>query len=289
MLVRIGITGHWGSMRDVWNEYAHMSMDGNGYWKWFQLVYEPPYDYLVIINATAEDLSDIPKERIVVFHQEPNIPINPYLWGSWSSPSKDFLHVAFHSKSYNNLQWHLGKSYRWLCKYPIQKTRCLSTIVSGKYVDPGHRKRIDFLKALENSVDIDVFGSNVFQYKHYQGSLPCGRKEDGLFPYRYTFNAENNSIKNYVTEKLVDAILSECLCFYWGCPNLENILDSQSFVRLDLDDIPGSIRIVQQAIREDWYSQRIERIRAMKQKILHTLQFFPRLETVLLGVSYKVT
>ena len=34
---------------------------------------------------------------------------------------------------------------------------------------------------------------------------------------------ENNIEHNYVTEKFWEPILSECLVFYYGCPNLTNV------------------------------------------------------------------
>ena len=67
------------------------------------------------------------------------------------------------------------------------------------------------------------------------------------------------------------------LPFYWGCPNLEEYLDPLCFVRLDLNDIPGSIEIIKKAMKEDWWSQRINIIRREKEKVINKLGFFPNL------------
>jgi hypothetical protein len=99
--------------------------------------------------------------------------------------------------------------------------------------------------------------------------------------YKYCFVAENNSEHNYATEKIWECILCESLCFYWGCPNLEEYLDPHSFVRLPLEDPAAALKIMQQAIKEDWWSQRIETIKLMKEKILTKLGFFPLLQSIL--------
>jgi GR25 family glycosyltransferase involved in LPS biosynthesis len=108
-------------------------------------------------------------------------------------------------------------------------------------------------------------------------------KRDGLFPYRYTITVENNSEVNYVTEKLVDAILSECLPFYWGCPNLEDIVDPDSFIRLPLDDLETSARLIQEAITNDEYSRRLPAIKRSKEKLLNSLQLAPTISRIVRG------
>ena len=160
----------------------------------------------------------------------------------------------------------------------------LSTVLSSKYSDIGHIKRIDFIKFLESkNMNVHVFGDNKFEYKNYKGALPPREKDKALFPYKYTFNAENNSIKNYYTEKLIDGILSETLVFYNGCPNIREYIDEKAFVWLELSNFENDYQTIKKAIEEDWWSKRIEYIRAEKIKILNQLQFFPRLERIIDG------
>jgi hypothetical protein len=92
---------------------------------------------------------------------------------------------------------------------------------------------------------------------------------------------ENNSEHNYATEKIWEPILCETLCFYWGCPNLEEHLDSNAFVRLDAKDFDGSMKLIEKAMKEDWWSQRIDSIRKEKKKILEEIAFFPNLEKLI--------
>jgi len=106
-------------------------------------------------------------------------------------------------------------------------------------------------------------------------------KSLGIVPYKYYFMAENNYERNFITEKLWEPILCETLCFYWGCPNVADHIDEQAFVQLDPMDFEKSYEIIQKAITEDWWTQRIDVIRAEKHRILSDLAFFPTIHRVI--------
>jgi hypothetical protein len=63
---------------------------------------------------------------------------------------------------------------------------------------------------------------------------------------------------------------------------LEEYIDAKAFVRLPLEDPIAALRIVQQALSEDWWSQRIEVIKQMKEKILKKMGFFPLMAQTLI-------
>ena len=175
------------------------------------------------------------------------------------------------------------------------KSKELSSVTSGSYRLEGHKKRYEFLKLLYRSMPIDLFGRGL-RAVHFptgfpgrlRGDIPGCFKDEGLFPYKYTFSAENCAERNYFTEKICDAILAECLCFYWGCPNISDFFDDRSFVQLDLNDFNESLRVVQAAIENDEWSKRLVYIRAMKAKILNEYQTIPTIEKILLSSGKRV-
>lgn len=293
---KVLLTGHWANSSQLYNDWKKMSEDGNGKWGDMQLVpnFSAAPDYFIIINKPYQsDEPNINFSKSIVLHMEPNISKNEYIWGKfWSNPDKSqFLKVIDHSTDHNNLEWHLNKTYSQLVKEPpVNKihTKSVSTILSSKYHDPGHKLRVDFVKYLETNTDIqvDVFGNNTFEYKNYKGPLPWTYKDDGILPYKYTFNAENNKEDNYFTEKIVDGILGECLCFYWGTDTITQYINPDAFVKLELKNFEEDAKIVKKAIEEDWWSQKIEVIRQEKMKILNNLQFFPRLEKMIKKFKY---
>jgi hypothetical protein len=242
-------------------------------------------DWFIVINATSETIPK--KEKTLIFHMEPDIPIRQQIWGLWSNPTQlGFLeeNIMSHDKIHNNLEWHLSYSYDdLLVKDFSDKKPRISTIQSNKMVDPGHYLRFGFIHYINKYLDtLDVYGTiQNSSLKNYLGPLPFLQKEKGLEQYKYHFACENNKIYNYVTEKVVDGILCECLVFYWGCPNIFDILPQGSVVLLNFENFQESLLTIVQAIKEDWWSQRLPVIKQAKMKILNELAVVPRLEKIL--------
>lgn len=274
---KVALLCNWTSGYQLAKQYLKMRSKESRIILWDLLDVKPKYpDYWVIINY-SEQYMNIDLSKTIVFEMEPI-----RLWSSLTSNEHLFFRVCSHEKTYNNLEWHLNLTMDQIYM-PIEKSEeiMISTVLSGKYFDPGHIKRINFVKYIEQTIDIDVFGTNAFNYKRYRGALPVYEKNNGLFPYKYHFNAENNAKPNYFTEKIVDAILSECLCFYWGCPNISEYIDPRAYIVLDLDDFEKSVQIIREAIEKKEWENRIDIIRKEKLKIMTELSFFPRLEEIL--------
>jgi len=279
---RVLLLCNWLPSDQIVSLWSKMSQ-GGGRWNAILIVDKEPADYYVVINAPPAN-STFDTQKTILFRMEPNMSQNPQIWGSWANPDPSkFLRILSPEKGYhNNVEWHLSRTYTELKNTEIKKNKILSTVLSEKYQDPGQIKRIDFVKFLEkNGVGIDVYGSNRWEYKNYQGSLPYHNKDNAILPYKYTFNVENCSLKNYFTEKLVDGILGECLVFYSGCFNVREYFDERAFVYLELSNFEEDCKTVRKAIEEDWHSKRLPYILEAKRKILEEYQFFPRLEAIL--------
>lgn len=273
-IIRVQILCNWTTTQNLMNIWKKFTPNESLMWRNMKLVDSNP-DYWIIINKPFDSKEMYEPERTIVCQMEPNMKDNP-MWGEWRAPdSSKFMKVLDHTNSVNPLEWHLGSNYNDLLDSSPTKThgKVVSAILSDRYVDPGQIKRVDFVKALEKHTDVHVYGNNKFGYAQYKGALPYHNKNDGLMPYKYTIAAENNAIPNYCTEKIVDAILSESLCFYWGCPNLEQIIDPRTFIRLDMEET--DVDIVIEAINNDEWEKRIDIIRQEKRRILTKLQLIP--------------
>ncbi len=283
--IKVRILGNcWRDPKEPMKEFGMGCSDTTNYrWGRIQLVDNDSADYTVLINAPAVDTL-LNKDKTVIFHMEPNMETSPKMWGPWSNP-QGFLRVFKHSTDMNNLQWHLNKTYTQLSKElesspPSQEDK-VSMVISGKYTDIGHVYRWDLATALSErkSIPLVLYGANNrFNLPNHMGPLPHLNKDSGMYPYKYHVAIENHSNWNYVTEKLVDGILSECLTFYWGAPNIEQLIDPRAYVRLELGNMEKDIQTIEKAIKEDWWSQRIQYIREAKKKIINELAFIPRLE-----------
>ena len=303
-ITRVKIIGDWNSSSNICREFGNMGKTP-GRWNDICLVSEKPYDYLVVINRpycdvvsictchTHDEMQDtINPQRTIVMQMEPWCEGKSWganSWGKWSNPNvHEFLSViGRHSNTYNNAFWQLELSYNELTSISISKTRKFSTICSNKYFDPGHIKRIDFIKFLQDKNDehvkLDVFSQkNSREWKHYKGAVtPYIDKSHGLIPYEYYFMVENNFESGFITEKLWEPILCECLVFYQGAPDVAKYIDPEAFVLLDMDDFEGSYQLIKKAIAENWREKRLPAIKRMKDKILNEMQFFPRIEKII--------
>ena len=276
---RVRMMCDWCSSEQLCREWSNMCLDGL-HWNNIEITWDTEnIDYYVIINRTNETGYD--KSRTIVFQMEPWVfdegkNWGVKTWGDWSIPS-GFMKVFSHRNELNNVQWQIPK----IDVGEEKKVDKIISILSKKNHDDGHIKRIEFIRKLEERGfnGIDVYGAeNFHNYKNYIGKT---NDKSEMAKYKYCFSCENNWEKNYATEKIWEPILCECLCFYWGCPNLEEYIDSRAFVRLDLDDFESSLKIINKAIQDDLWSQRLQFIRDEKQKIITKLGFFPTLENII--------
>ena len=289
--IRIKLLCNWCSSKQLCEEWKNMCIK-NYTWNNLEITWEDKnIDYYVIINNPINTEKYDPS-RTIIFQMEPWVYNKEHnwgvkTWGKWSNPSQEeYLEVRGRQTNHlNNVQWQIEKTVPELenLKYEI-KLPILSSIVSSKYIDEGHIARIDFLKYLEKQGDIEmnIYGyDNKFEYKNYMKKLDMKEKSKGIIPYKYYFMVENNYEKNYITEKLWEPILCETLVFYYGCPNVSEYIDEQAYVQLDMNNFEKSYNIIKQAIKEDWWTQRIKYIRKEKKKILEELGFFPTINKII--------
>jgi hypothetical protein len=227
-------------------------------------------DYYIVINNCRKYYRP---EKSIVFYMEPNCESYYQNWGvkTWNKiDPKSVIDNRDHKTYLNILEWHLPKTITQLKTESIEKTKTISAITSSKYYDPGHIVRIKLLQFLENqNFNIDIYGySNGFGFKQYKGALEMKDKDKGLYPYKYHIHCENNSEYNYATEKLWDGILSECVVFYWGCPNIEDYIDNACFIRLHSTDHVKNLQTISNSIMNNEWEKRIDRIRIQKRKLL---------------------
>jgi GR25 family glycosyltransferase involved in LPS biosynthesis len=296
--IRVKMLCNWCSSEQLCREWSNMCLDGFS-WKNIEITWDGEnIDYYVIINQTNETGYD--KSRTIIFQMEPWVYDDGKnwgvkTWGEWSKPDSSlFFHVHNHVNYLNNVQWLLKQPLSVVSKDFTEKNinkfdTILTCVCSKKNNDVGHQLRNNFIHYIEenihthtHSITLQVFGkSNFYNFTSYVGELLDDDKYHSLIQFKYHISCENNFEYNYATEKIWEPILCECLCFYHGCPNLEDYIDSNAFVRIDLNDFESSLQIVKKAMQEDWWSQRLPFIRAEKQKILTKLGFFPALENII--------
>lgn len=250
-----------------------------------EFVTENP-DFWIIINKPPEGEYYEPKRTIVIGMAPDTFFSNRW---QWFSNKKDFLY--FLDENYHNsCEWWLSLSHDELLEKKIEKKHdcVISAIVSSEYKLPGHIARINFLKNAEKlrfehpneykEINFHIYGwTNPYYFYSYISPLPVDGKDEGLFPYKYTIAIENCQRKNYFTEKLIDGILSECLVFYWGCPNIHDFFDPMCVILIDPENSLGTMNIIKSCIKNNEWEKRKKYILEAKNQILNYYSFAPRI------------
>ncbi len=241
--------------------------------------------YCVVINNTQ---IQIDHNKLIYFCMEPKGE------QQYKNYLDRFVHtkplfIGTHKNHLNNIEWHLKPSLKQLKTKQIQKkhNKVLSVIVSDKNWDPGHKFRLELITLLDNMTDkergyeLHIYGRcKNLNFNNWKGELPDQEKDKALFDYKYQLNVENHYINNYITEKLADGFIAECLTFYKGAPNVSTFFNSNSYVELS-DDQNSNIELIRKCIETDKYSQSLLSIQKSKWDILHKYSFEPRVQSIM--------
>ena len=288
-MINVKFIGHWNSDEYIYNQFKMFTKDGLN-WNSIHLAGpNEPFDFLIIVNYPRESVPISPHNTIY-FAWEP-IDARKH-WGKFFHPNpNEFFAVYDISYTHNIPCWQISKNWKWLTENKISKNKLISGVVSDKTFSPygemrvGREKRISFIvNYLSRLPNYDHFGklhyenSPFLSVKNYRGELK--NKEDGLFPYLYTFAAENGVEENYFTEKLIDGILSECYVFYSGHSSAAKHFNSKCFTLLDLDYPEVAFQQICEEMRNCIRKDRLNEIYKEKHRILNMFSIFPLLESL---------
>jgi GR25 family glycosyltransferase involved in LPS biosynthesis len=269
---RVELHGFWGTPSTIHTEFADQFTATTSAVVLARSGETP--DYTIVLGKPLSSAKLDPAHTLT-FHLEPWCGESwqtwgAKTWGEWASPDPaKFFHVQTAARAPTPGFWQLTRTP--VSPVTMSKGDHVACILSAKKADPGQKHRVEFLRYLESTapdIPVAVFGrENYHSLAAYRGPV-TGAKEDILLPAKYYFMCENNAEKNYVTEKLWEPILCESLCFYWGAPNIADIVDPEAYIQLDMSDYAAAARTIREAIAADEWSRRLPAIRAAKSKLL---------------------
>lgn len=273
-------------------EWSRYFPDGTPTWKGCTFVFDRDardYDWLVVYDELpaapgkaqkeAQEVLACPRAHTLLVTTEP-ASIKCYGWHYTrqfghvltTQPAWALPHPRRHWQQAAN-HWFYGNdaaarlSHERMVAGPGPKTKMASMVGSGKAQrHTMHYKRFAFMQRVQQLMPaLDVYG---------RGFIPLPDKARALDDYRYHIAVENHIAPHHWTEKLSDTFLGRCLPFYAGAPDAADYFPEGSFVRIDMTDPEGAVALLQQAIREDWYEQRLPLIEEARRRVLEDHHLF---------------
>ena len=171
--------------------------------------------------------------------------------------------------------WLIDRDYDHLYRTNnLKKSKELSVVSSDHTWLPGHKLRFAFVNKLIGHFKdkIDVYG---------RGFNPIQDKYDALAPYKYSVAIENSVIPGYFTEKLTDCYLTLTMPIYYGCPDIKNYFDENSFLHIDPNDFKGSVSKIESLMQKNTYDSVTELLTNEKKKYLEQYHIFNKLPELL--------
>jgi hypothetical protein len=197
----------------------------------FNRIYEEP---IFITESNIPQISEVStfKNKIAWLLECRSINSSLYKWISDGNYRK-FNYVLSHDrelvKSIPNGLWvPFGGCWVDKSEWNIyDKTKMLSIVASEKSYLPGHIMRHQIIE--RHPGKIDLFG------RRYN---PIENKIESLRDYQYQIVIENDSIKGYFTEKLIDCFMTGTIPIYWGDPTISQIFDTTGMIIIkDLESL----------------------------------------------------
>lgn len=259
---------YWENSHAMYNEFKLLCHTSNIF-RNIELVTNNRPNYWVIINEPSlHDEPFINFEKALYFCLEPT-----NFWQEWLNSKKDVLaYVHDRNTRLNAGQWRMNVPHFIMSsRINHERENKVASILSNTQLFPGHTSRIELIQHIDSCdpLILAVYGrENYHDLRSYVGPIDKYEQYSVLKQYKYYLLPENTSISNYVTEKFWEPIICECLCFYWGCPNLELTFGDGCFIRLDINDKEQSLNTIRSAIEGGEWEKKIDRIRQVKQQVL---------------------
>ena len=222
------------------------------------------FDYLITFNNSQEMLS-VPREKNIVFTMEPSWShcvqdaVLDNSFKVFSSvgrfASRDNVEMAptlmFSEDSGGSTQSHIKQAgegitttmEQYLSNENFNKNKKCSIILAAHGAIAGAPKHPDaiylnrerlLIKIFESDLDIDVYGRgwniNDPRYKGY-----AEYKEDALSDYEFSIGIENSRENYYISEKITDCFMNNCVPIYDGCKLVHEFYNPKSFEKIDVD------------------------------------------------------
>jgi hypothetical protein len=177
------------------------------------------------------------------------------------------------SQSNNSVLNHFGGTWIKEIRKDFEKNKNVSFITSDKNFAVGHKVRMKTIERLRGK--FDLFG---------RGFNEIPNKMIGLENYKYSIVIENEFMKNWFTEKIIDCFMTKTIPIYKGCPNIGDFYEEKGIIKFETID---ELEQILNSLDEDTYQNMIEYIEKNYETALKDLPFEKRVENTIKKYALK--
>lgn len=250
-------------------------------------------DVWIVFEDLKEEIEycEVPKENVIYLNNETSFKKNHffedhmveflnqfnYTYGCYPNLKPNhintfpFLPWMIHANHGDSIFNKTNLNYDFFTNFKnTEKEIELSVICSSKKNTENHKLRIEFLNILKNHFkdNLQWFGNGFNEIEN---------KFEVISKSKYHIVLENDSKHNLVSEKLYDAYLGLSLPIYYGAPNINEYFDKNSFETININDVSGSIAIIENAIKNNLYENNSNLLHLEKEKVLNDYNLYNRL------------
>jgi hypothetical protein len=224
MSIKVRVISNWTDSASLHGRIIEQSLyqESDG----IVFVDDDSYHWLVIFNDRKDFSIKVPKERVIGFLQEP--PDHGYFFdrniGDYCSVVYTCAEPGPYGIAGNAIGFPCGMFY--YMDGPLEgyldedlinrKQHDISMVTSG--ISHGfYIHRVQLAAELAARGSVDVYGKGL-KVPGTKGELT--NKKDGLLPYRYTVCIENGIWDDYISDKIIDAVLCRTIPIYVGARNI---------------------------------------------------------------------
>ena len=248
----------------------------------FKITVLNDFDYLVVCGKASP--TGFPKDRVFGVIMEPSWTPN------WDRQMASYAGIIFvHDNSLFKFRndettkvierpslmftefYNSPETVDYFLNTHFEKTKKVNIIVSGmnnKSYNNIYNQRITFIETvMKNKLPIDIFG-RLWRPNGEWLKGPFERKLDVLKPYEFSIGIENSCEKNYISEKFFDPFMVNAVPVYYGCPNITEVYDKDSFIALDINDPNKYIPLLEDLLYKRSSADYMDKVIAMKKRYL---------------------
>jgi hypothetical protein len=242
-------------------------------------VTDDSYEWLIVFNDKKDFDVKVPKENVIGFIQEPpNHDFFDRNIGSYCGVVYTCTEPSAYGIEGNIVGFPAGMFYHMDGDVeeflePIEKSKTLSMITSG--IRGGfYEHRHNLARALASSNFCDVYGRGL-AYRGVKGELR--NKANGLLPYKFSICMENGIWDDYISDKIIDAVLCSTIPIYVGARNIKKHIPFA--IQLQSFESPRhALNEINEIIQSVNYDEYISDLNKWKRKYLKHYNIYERIK-----------